>query len=114
AGDAPLTTDATPAEDTPAGDTAAVEANADAEGTAEEVAAAGDALMLNGRYRVPGEGTAESPYEITFDMLVAVEQEYAPKEEGKKEIPEWINTLNGKHVNITGFVAFPFLAATAN
>ncbi|MFG0242924.1 MAG: hypothetical protein ACF8R9_09075 [Phycisphaerales bacterium JB054] len=89
-------------------------ADADAGETAAEVADAGNALMLNDRYRVTGEGTAESPYQIDFDMLVAVEQEYAPKEEGKKEIPEWINVLNGKHVNITGFVAFPFLSATAN
>ena len=97
-----------------ADDAATADATADAGDAAAEVADAGNALMLNDRYRVTGEGTAESPYQIDFDMLVAVEQDYAPKEEGKKEIPEWINVLNGKHVNITGFVAFPFLSATAN
>lgn len=70
--------------------------------------------MLNDRYRVTGEGTAESPYVVSFDALIAVEHEYAPREEGKTEIPEWIRTLDGKHVSITGFVAFPFLAATAD
>lgn len=113
---APLSDDAAVASDAPeagvADEAAAVETTADATANTEE--AAGGALMLNDRYRVTGEGTAESPYQIDFDMLVAVEQDYAPKEEGKKEIPEWINALNGKHVNITGFVAFPFLAATAN
>lgn len=114
---APLSEDAAVASDAAEAADAVVAdetATADAAGEAADAEDAEDALMLNDRYRVTGEGTAESPYQIDFDMLVAVEQDYAPKEEGKKEIPEWINVLNGKHVNITGFVAFPFLAATAN
>lgn len=113
--DTAVASDATETADPGVTDEAATaDATADAGDAAAEVADAGNALMLNDRYRVTGEGTAESPYQIDFDMLVAVEQDYAPKEEGKKEIPEWINVLNGKHVNITGFVAFPFLSATAN
>ncbi|MDQ7013301.1 MAG: hypothetical protein Q9O74_05310 [Planctomycetota bacterium] len=69
---------------------------------------------LNERYPLTGDGTAESPYVISFDMLIAVEHDYAPKIEGKAEIPEWIKVLDGKHVSITGFVAFPFLSATAD
>lgn len=114
---APLSEDAAVASDAAEAADAVVAdetATADAAGEAADAEGAEGALMLNDRYRVTGEGTAESPYQIDFDMLVAVEQDYAPKEEGKKEIPEWINALNGKHVNITGFVAFPFLAATAN
>lgn len=71
-------------------------------------------LILNDRYPVKGNGTAESPYILSFDALVAVEQDYAPKQPDKKTIPEWIKTLDGKHVSITGFVAFPFLAASAD
>lgn len=77
-------------------------------------AEAGDAMVLNGRHRVTGSGTAADPYVIDFDLLVAVEQDYAPKKEGKTEIPDWVKVLDGKHVEITGFIAFPFLAETAN
>ncbi len=77
-------------------------------------AKASDARSLHERYPITGDGTAESPYVITFDMLIAVEHNYAPKIEGKAEIPEWIKVLDGKHVSITGFVAFPFLSATAD
>ncbi len=84
---------------------------ADDADTAPEAA---NTMSLSERYTLVGDGTAESPYVITFDMLVAVEHDYAPKVEGKTEIPEWIKVLDGKHVSITGFIAFPFLSATAD
>lgn len=71
-------------------------------------------LVLNDLHRVPGEGTAESPYTVGWDTLVALEQEYDPKAPGKKDVPEWIKALDGKHVAITGFIAFPFIAPTAD
>lgn len=70
-------------------------------------------LLLNERHRIPGSGTKADPYVVDFDTLVAVEQSYSPRDEGKTEVPAWIKQLDGKHVSITGFIAFPFLAATA-
>jgi hypothetical protein len=96
-----------PAEATPAEDAPAVDVPAPEQG-------AGAALMLNGRYPVTGAGTAEDPYKIDFDMLVALEHEYQPKTAGKDTIPEWITPLNGKVVEITGFIGFPFIAPTAD
>lgn len=72
------------------------------------------ATMLNGIHAVTGAGTAEDPYVIDFDLLVALEQDYEPKVEGKKEVPEWIGLLDGKHVKITGFIGFPFIAPSAD
>lgn len=117
---APLADDAAVTNTAPKpGDTQppAAEAIADADSSIPEAADAAEqeaGLLVNNRYRIPGEGTEASPYVVNFDMLVAVEQEYAPREEGKTEVPEWIKVLDGKHVSITGFVAFPFLAATAD
>ncbi len=99
--------DATPDDTTP-DDTAPV-----AEAPAAEQGA-GATLTLNGRYPITGAGTAEEPYKIDFDMLVALEHEYQPKTAGKDTIPEWITPLNGKVVEITGFIGFPFIAPTAD
>ncbi|HZW11009.1 MAG TPA: hypothetical protein VFF69_13990 [Phycisphaerales bacterium] len=70
-------------------------------------------LLLNGRHRVTGEGTAAAPYVVSWDTLVALESEYEPKTEGKKQVPAWIKALDGRHVSITGFIAFPFIAPSA-
>ncbi|MCC7387251.1 MAG: hypothetical protein IT431_00635 [Phycisphaerales bacterium] len=99
--------EATPAEDAPAADVPAPGESAPEQG-------AGATLTLNGRYPITGSGTAEDPYKIDFDMLVALEHDYQPKTAGKDMIPEWITPLNGKVVEITGFIGFPFIAPTAD
>lgn len=71
-------------------------------------------LVLNDRYRVSGAGTASDPYKVDFDMLVALEHEYEPKTQGKEQVPEWIKPLDNKHVEITGFIGFPFIAPSAD
>jgi hypothetical protein len=83
------------------------------EAPAEAPPAEAGVLMLNDRHRVTGEGTAAKPYIVSWDALLALESEYEPKTEGKKQIPEWITALDGKHVSITGFIAFPFIAPSA-
>ena len=84
--------------------------------TTEEPAApeAAPTLLLNERFKITGAGTPEDPYAIDFDMLVALEQDYEPKTEGKAEVPEWIKPLDGKHVVVTGFIGFPFIAPTSD
>ena len=51
-------------------------------------------------------GTGASPFEIDWDMLVALQREYAPNR-GKAEIPEWMKTLDGKIVTIRGYALLP-------
>ncbi|MBK7403493.1 MAG: hypothetical protein IPJ41_02380 [Phycisphaerales bacterium] len=80
---------------------------------ATATAAKADELLLNGRYAIPGKGTEASPYVVSWDTLTALESEYNPKKEGMKEVPEWIKALDNKHVSITGFIAFPFIAPSA-
>lgn len=72
------------------------------------------ALVLNGRHRIPGSGTEADPYVVDWDTLVSLESDYEPKVEGKTEIPAWVQALDDKHVAITGFIAFPFIAPTAD
>jgi hypothetical protein len=71
-------------------------------------------LMLDERYGITGQGTAEDPYAIDFDMLVALEQDYEPKVPGKTDVPEWIKPLDDKRVIITGFIGFPFISPSAD
>ncbi|MCG3123236.1 MAG: hypothetical protein GIKADHBN_01646 [Phycisphaerales bacterium] len=63
-------------------------------------------LKVDGRFVVKGEGTAEKPYEVTWDQLVSVSELYNPRD-GKKRLPERVMMLDGKVVRIKGYVAFP-------
>lgn len=83
---------------------------------AEEPAApeAAPTLLLNERFKITGAGTPDDPYAIGFDMLVTLERDYEPKTAGKAEVPEWIKPLDGKHVVVTGFIGFPFIAPTSD
>jgi hypothetical protein len=65
-------------------------------------------VLYDGAFAIRGTGTAESPYEITWDLLTSVEKHYDPST-GKRQIPERVAMLAGKHVRITGYVAFPLL-----
>lgn len=66
-------------------------------------------LLVDGKFKVLGEGTPERPYKVTWDHLVSAQDDYAPKN-GRKEIPGRISMLDGKWVEITGYVAFPVMA----
>jgi hypothetical protein len=63
-------------------------------------------LLLDGRWNVEGKGTPDSPYEIEWDMLIALQRDYSPRL-GKTEIPAWMNALNGKTVTIRGYALLP-------
>jgi hypothetical protein len=110
--------------DTPVSNTpepvAAPEAIAQVPAT-EPAAAAGEWLVIrpdgsmiaDGRYTVRGKGTAEEPYTISWEHLISAEEEYVPRE-GRSEIPKRIMMLHDKHVEITGYVAFPLLMDEAD
>lgn len=70
-------------------------------------------LLLNAKYTVAGEGTPEKPYIISWDALTALANEYKPRE-GKSIVPAWIKALDGKTVELTGFIAFPIIAPSAD
>lgn len=68
-------------------------------------------LLIDGKYAVTGKGTAADPYKVTWDQLLSVQDVYAPKQ-GKKKLPGRITMLDGKWVEITGYIAFPIMAET--
>ncbi|MFA6044275.1 MAG: hypothetical protein WC718_04775 [Phycisphaerales bacterium] len=63
-------------------------------------------VILDGRYKLKGEGTKESPYDITWEMLTSAQQTFDPKS-GKKKIPGAVAFVHRKFVHIRGYVAFP-------
>ncbi len=63
-------------------------------------------LLADGRYVIRGDGTKDSPYRITWDLLTSAEDTYDPKNH-KRKIPERIAMLDGKYVRISGYVSFP-------
>ena len=63
-------------------------------------------LLLDGKFPLRGEGTADKPYIITWDLLVSVEEAFDPQN-GRRRLPERITMIDGKHVRIAGYVAFP-------
>jgi hypothetical protein len=65
--------------------------------------------LVDGKYIVKGKGTKAEPFLITWDQLVSAQEDYVPKE-GRKEIPARIAMLNGKWVQVTGYIAFPVMA----
>ena len=63
-------------------------------------------LTLDDRFTVKGDGSAEKPYEITWELLTSVEQDFDPHA-GKRKIPERIAMLHDKYVKLSGWIAFP-------
>ncbi|CAN5843561.1 hypothetical protein BH11PLA1_BH11PLA1_13960 [soil metagenome] len=63
-------------------------------------------MLLDGRFVLRGSGTAADPYRLPWDLLVSIEETYAPRQ-GLTKIPERVKMLDGKFVRISGFTAFP-------
>lgn len=66
-------------------------------------------LLVEGKYLVSGKGTEADPYKVSWDHLISAERDYSPKD-GKTTVPERIKALDGKWVEITGYVAFPLVS----
>lgn len=60
---------------------------------------------------VQGAGTAAEPYVLSWDVLKTVEKSYDPRN-GKETIPDWLNHLDGKVVQIEGNTLVPVVATT--
>lgn len=63
-------------------------------------------LLINDRWVIKGDGSAEKPYEVTWEYLISAGETYDPKA-GKNQIPPHIQMLDARHVRITGWIAFP-------
>ncbi len=64
--------------------------------------------LVDGKYTIKGEGSVESPYVVPWELLTSVEHTYNPAE-GKKKISEAVAMLDGKHVRLNGYIAFPMM-----
>jgi hypothetical protein len=69
-------------------------------------------MMVDGKYLIKGEGTAEKPYVVPWDVLTSVEETFDPQS-GKKKLPERVTMLDGKVVKFAGYVAFPLMMKEA-
>jgi hypothetical protein len=68
-------------------------------------------LRLDDRFNLPGSGTKEDPYRLSWDLLVSAQEVYKPRM-GQKRLPERVTMLNGKYIELDGYVAFPITAAS--
>lgn len=91
---------------TPTDGTGAKEAKPEIASEAKVEKQADGSVLVDGKYVVKGEGTKEKPYEVTWEMLVSVQDDYDPRK-GQKKLPGRIMILDGKWVKMTGYVAFP-------
>ncbi len=65
-------------------------------------------ITVDGKFRMRGQGTADDPYQVSWDQLVSAQEDYAPKD-GRDEIPARVKMLDGKYVHLVGNIAFPMM-----
>lgn len=63
-------------------------------------------MLVDERFVVKGDGTAEKPYEVPWELLVSAEESFAPDKK-LRTIPARVKMLDGKRVRITGNILFP-------
>jgi len=70
------------------------------------------AILADGKYLIRGAGTAESPYEVSWELLMSASDTFIPRL-GEREIPQRIALLNNAHVRVSGYIAFPLIVTEA-
>lgn len=70
-------------------------------------------ILADGKWPIGGDGSPERPYEITWDLLLSAKETYQPRL-GEFVIPQRVALLDGAHVRISGYVAFPIVASEAD
>jgi len=63
-------------------------------------------LLIDDRFTVKGSGTAEAPYQLSWELLTSISESYDPRV-GKKKLPDRLTMFEGKIVRLTGYVAYP-------
>lgn len=95
---------------TPAAPASTPAAPAGPVGPAFEVRADGS-LSVEGVGVVPGDGTAQRPFVLDWEVLRSVQREFNPRQ-GQSEVPAWLKALDGKRVRIEGNTLLPVVAQT--
>lgn len=67
-------------------------------------------LYADGTYEIRGKGTAESPYRVSWECLASASESYMPRL-NEREIPQRVAMLDGKVVEIEGYLAFPLMVS---
>jgi len=57
---------------------------------------------------IRGDGSVEKPFEIGWELLVAAERVYQPRN-GLTTMPDWVKVFNDKHVRLTGHLLSPLM-----
>lgn len=63
-------------------------------------------MLVDGKFKITGDGSVERPFDVPWDLLIGSEKTYNPTEKLTR-IPQAVAMLDGKHVRLTGYVAFP-------
>jgi type II secretory pathway pseudopilin PulG len=69
-------------------------------------------ISADDAWTIKGDGTNESPYEVSWEFLASAQDTYVPRLSENK-IPARIAFLSGKRVRISGYLAFPLVAQTS-
>ena len=69
-------------------------------------------ISADDAWTIRGNGTDESPYEVSWEFLASAQDTYSPRLSENK-IPARIAFLSGKRVRISGYLAFPLVATTS-
>lgn len=67
--------------------------------------------IISANIWVQGAGTQAEPYVLGWDALKAIERSYDPKN-GKDTLPDWLDLLEGKVVQIEGNSLLPVVASS--
>ena len=67
-------------------------------------------LYADGKYEIRGKGTPESPYRMSWECLASASESYMPRL-NEREIPQRVAMLDGKVVEIEGYLAFPLMVS---
>ena len=63
-------------------------------------------LVADDEYEIPGKGTRDDPYVISWDLLSSASELYRPRLQ-QREVPQRVAMLDGAWVTISGYIAFP-------
>lgn len=69
--------------------------------------------LIDDRFILRGKGTKDDPYRITWEHLVSANETYQPRL-GRTIIPGRLKILHDKWVRISGYIAFPIMAQSAD
>ena len=67
-------------------------------------------LYADGKYEIRGEGTPAKPYRVSWECLASASETYVPRLQ-QREIPQRIAMLDGKVVEVEGYLAFPLMVS---